>query len=135
MTATFNPALVSTLDQARLAVGDTDVTPSTDALMQDETYSALITLYGLSEAIARAAEGLASRYGQEPDAVNSAGEMVSWRDRVKAWLELAKRMRTVGMDETAASAVEIPAQVVSVQRPYEDAESEYRRPEDTLWPP
>ncbi len=131
MTATYDETLPTAKDRMRLQLGDTEVSPEENALLSDETYTALLVQFVTEpEATARAAESLALRYAQEPDSVSISGDSYSWRDRVKSWLELARRLRAGAT--AAASVVSAAAVVVGVQREEDDL-SEYERPEDQWW--
>lgn len=123
MSWSYDPLLPSAMDRIRLAVGDAD---AMNQLRADETINALMTAHGEAEATARLAEGLATQYAQQPDSIGDDGSTISWRDRVKTWLELAKRMR--------AEAVAITAGIGSVAYSIgttrgEVVEAEYRRPD------
>lgn len=121
-----------------MLLGDTVVIPNTSALLPDETYLSLIEQNGETMAIVLAAESLASRYGQEPDAVTTvAGTQVRWGDRVKTWLEVAARFRRIAASEVAAALPPAWGGVASAVRPGETLgprNGEYTRGEDTLWP-
>ncbi len=91
MAATFDQALPTAKDRVRRALGDADIT---DAIRQDEEYAAqLARTTDERETIAIMAEGLAAEYARKPDSLSDADGSISWRERVKTWLELAKRMR------------------------------------------
>lgn len=103
MVASYDPSLTIARDRVRLVLGDTDTAAP---LRPDATYDAAISDLGEAGATAYLAEGLATQYAQEPDSYGEAGGItVSWRDRVKAWLELAKRTReSMGATDAAISA-------------------------------
>lgn len=104
MAASYDPTLPTALDRARFRLGDTTVDPEESALLPDATYLTLLTASATeNEAIAQAADALASRYGQEPDQIGLGGEVtIRWGDRVKTWQALARVLR--GVDTTAAAA-------------------------------
>lgn len=114
MTATYHDNLDRTLDKVRAALGDVTVglndadPPVEQALRSDEYYLAQIAIYSTDwrYAAADAAESLAAEYGQSPDSYSESGELsVSWRERVKTWLELATRLRAqAARDAESASA-------------------------------
>jgi len=119
----YDPGLPSAKDRVRLAVGDTD---GANPLRQDETINALVLAHGEAEATAKLAEGLATQYAQQPDSVDLGGLAVTWKDRVKAWLELAARTR----DEAAATAAAAGGATASLATTRgEELAAEYRRPE------
>jgi hypothetical protein len=116
----------------RFNLGDTTVEPETSALLSDETIEALVTDHGETMATIVAAESLATRFGREPDSVSLSGKTVSWRDRVKAWFELAARLRAaLGLEAAATSN---GASTVTTLRP-DDVErrGEYYREEWVGW--
>lgn len=122
MAFSFDLALPSAKDRIRLMLGDT-VAPG---LRQDETIDQMIVAHGEAEATARLAEGLAAEYGQKPDSVGLSGDTYSWRERVKTWLELARRMRAIG---AAAVSGSISAAATRGDEPA----AEYRRPDSWVW--
>lgn len=132
MSATYDETLPTAKDRMRLLLGDTDVLPVENALLSDETYGALLAQHPEAEATARAAEGLALRYAQEPDSVSIDGDSYSWRDRVKSWMELAKRLRASA--SSVAATVDKRGFVVSVTRDGDPERGEYVRPEGIYWP-
>lgn len=88
-------------DRTRSALGDIDVSGGVNtALRSDEAITASITASGEPLGTALLAEGLAAEYAQFPDSLSTGGSSFSWRERVKNWLALAKRLR----DELAAEA-------------------------------
>lgn len=131
--ATYDPALGTDLDVVRYKTGDTDVSvdPASGAgnwLNPDATISAILAMYpdDWRLACADVAEGLASRFAQEPDSFTATGDMsVSWRDRVKQWQWLAQQLRAESAAEVAASAGK---RLVSagVYRPADFCAPEYR---------
>lgn len=123
MTFSFDPALPSAKDRIRLILGDF----TAPGLRQDETLNAAITAHGEAEATARLAEGLAAEFAQRPDSIGGDGQSISWRDRVKTWLEVASRMRATGVAAATALSVSVAA------TRGDEAFAEYRRPESWVW--
>ena len=120
MAWSYDPALPTARDRARLAIGDTD---GANQLRQDETIDALVAAHGEAEATARLAEGLATQFGRQPGSVAiPGGPTVSWGDRVRAWTALAGAMRTAAAVGTAATVS------TGAARDGRRAEAEYRRP-------
>lgn len=122
MAFTYDPTLFTALDRVRHALGDT-VSPG---LRDDDTIEALLIAAGTTleavainttaEGLATAslAESLAMEFAQRPDSYSESGATgsisVSWRERVKGWLELAKRIReqlllTASVGASAVSSV------------------------------
>jgi hypothetical protein len=143
MTQTFDPNLPTVKDRMRNILGDIAWINPLDpayaatnglAMIPDETYNAMASLRGETLATAQLAESLAVRFGQMPGQVTLPGGLqVSWRDRVSAWLELAKRLRDASNAEVIAASS--GTSTVPVRRPYEDYNSaEYVRPGDEPWP-
>jgi hypothetical protein len=133
VTATYNDTLPTAKDRVRFNLGDTNVSPATNALLTDETIGALITQHGETMGTVVAAESLATRFGQEPDSVSLSGKTVTWKDRVKAWWELAARLRKA-LGEEAVEASNTSG-TTSTLRPGEDERSgEYYREEWVGWP-
>lgn len=122
MAFSYDPALPGALDRIRLALGDT----TAPGLRADETIAAMVVAHGEAEATARLAEGLAAQFAQEPDALSADGQSISWRDRVKTWLELANRMRGI-----AAAALAVSASAAATRGDEPDAE--YWRPASWVW--
>lgn len=88
MSAHYDPTLPRTIDRMRFALGDTVVEPVTSALIEDETYTAMLAYHAQSEprAIIALAQALIARYAREPDRVDVEGKtIVSWRDRLLGW--------------------------------------------------
>lgn len=132
MAATYSPNLVTALDRVRHALGDID---TTNPLRPDETIAAILAVNGTSAATvavvpaaedlatALLAEGLAAEYARKPDAVSDEDGSISWRDRVKTWLELASRLRS-GL---AGSGSGSGTWSSDVMRDGDEARSEYYR--------
>lgn len=97
MSANYDPTLVINppRDRARQLLGDTGEDPAGVFLLQDETILALLALFPFSEAVAELAEGLATRFAQQPDEYNDeGGTKVSWKKRVDQWNLLAMTRRS-----------------------------------------
>jgi len=92
MSFAFDPTLATAADRLRRGLGDT-VAPG---LRSDEEYEATLIRYP-DEALALAvmAEGLAVEYAQRPDSISDDGTTITWRERVKTWLALAKSARSL----------------------------------------
>lgn len=125
MAAEYSDNLPTAKDRMRHILGDTDME---NALRQDEEYLALLAGYATeTEATAVMAESLAAQFAQEPDSVNTDGTAVTWKDRVKTWLELATRFRNA-LKEIKATASST-GRIVKPRHYDDDFEhSEYRRP-------
>lgn len=81
----------SSLYRARFQLGDTD---SARPLLQDAEITGMIAVYGDAEGVAQLADGLVSKYAQEPDEYEDEGGVkVKWSYKVKIWQDLAKRLR------------------------------------------
>lgn len=102
MSATFDPALTSGRDHIRRRVFDCELADPgvagavVDPILQDETIDALISSVGFNEALAQCAESCAAYFSREPDRFvqrGSGGAQVTWEDRVKTLLEIARRAR------------------------------------------
>jgi hypothetical protein len=105
MAATFDTALPTARDRMRYAVGDTDVAAA--PLEQDETYDAVLALYGESLGTAVIAEALASRFAKEPDSISDDTGSVRWSERVKTWIAVANRYRAGGATSGSTGASSI----------------------------
>ena len=102
MAATFNAAQAHTgKDRARLELGDTDVE---DALLQDETYTALLAnTNSFEEAVARAARAIAAAFAREVSL--AAGSVkLDYQQRAASYRELAAQLeaRVPGGGEPSA---------------------------------
>lgn len=98
MSFTYDPAQGTTRDQARFYVGDTD---PARPLLQDEEYDALLARYTFNIALATILESLANKVSAYPDEYDETGRIkLSWRERGKAWLANAKRLREEMVDES-----------------------------------
>jgi hypothetical protein len=91
---TYNPALPTSRDEARLRLGDTSGTPSTSPATEylpDATYDAKIVALGdWRLAAADLARALAARAINQPSSFTAVGDMsVSWTRRAENWLAIA----------------------------------------------
>jgi hypothetical protein len=94
MANTYNNLSTSQVpkDRARRLLGDTGVDGNAWLLTDEEILSDLGTL-SFSEAVASLALGLASRFAQYPDEVETAGSSsMKWSERVRTWRALAEQM-------------------------------------------
>lgn len=81
----------STLYRARFQLGDTN---EASPLLDDDEISAMVDVYGYAEGVAQLADGLASRYAQDPDEYEDEGGVrVRWNQKIKVWQDLARRLR------------------------------------------
>ena len=95
MATTYNPTTItpSAKDRARKLLGDTGVDGGV-FLLQDEEIIAEVNALGFNEGVAQLALGLASRFAQYPDEVDTpGGTTTKWTERVAAWKDLAKSIR------------------------------------------
>lgn len=96
MGATYDSAQLgeSELYRARFALGDSGFTTEDEALLQDEEIEALIEMYGYAEGVAQCCDALVTRFAQDPDEHEDEGKVrAKWTERIKAWKDLAKRLR------------------------------------------
>lgn len=110
MAWTFDPALPTARDRARLAVADT---VSTDPLLQDETYDALITGFAPDELRAQvaAAKSIAALFSRRATEEKEGDEQSNFADRGQAYLELANQL-----SQQSGSAV-VVGQLIGPPRP------------------
>jgi hypothetical protein len=79
-------------------VGDTD---AARPLLQDEEYAAILSRYPYNIGLATILESLANKVSAYPDEYDETGRIkLSWRERGKAWLANAKRLREEQVDDT-----------------------------------
>ena len=96
MATTYSTTASTPKDKARLLLGDTGVDGGV-FLLTDEEIVAFMGTVSFNEAVALLAEALSTRFAQYPDETDTpGGTTVKWTERVKTWLELAKRMRAGG---------------------------------------
>lgn len=117
MSATFDTALSTAKDRARLRLGLIDV--ATDPVLQDDTIEAAIDLYGEKEGTAILAQSVASVFYQRAETYDEADVKKVWRDRAKGMMDIAKAVRNgpnpeepVNLDTTAG-----PAAAMQMARP------------------
>lgn len=84
---------------ARYMLGDTgrlkDDAGATVWLLDQEEIQGLIDLNGFNEGVAQLADGLVTRFAQDPDKyADEGGVETEWTERIKAWKELAKSLRS-----------------------------------------
>lgn len=105
MAATFDPALSTKKDEARLWLGDyhTNATsgPVANAFLQDATIAAKLNLYPFNEAVAQLASALISKYANSPDLYEEGSSLkLEWRNRLLAWREVIAEARKSGAAPT-----------------------------------
>lgn len=109
MAATFDSSLPTLRDRARLALGDTGLLRD-DAgdpvwLMQDETLDALLE-QGYEPGVAEAADALVSQFAQLPTKIGEdEGLNQEWSERIRAWRDLAARMRLARPTGSTGSSI------------------------------
>jgi hypothetical protein len=109
MPGTWDQALPTPRDRARLALGDTGFLTSGNGqsiwLLEDETLDSLLA-QGYELGVAEAAESLVARFAQLPDKLDeSEGARQEWSHRIAAWKDLASRMRAARPTQTPAATV------------------------------
>jgi hypothetical protein len=107
MAFTYDKSQLDTshLFRARFQLGDTD---HTNPLVDDDEINALITVYGYAEGVAQVADGLVSKFAQEPDEYEDEGGVkVKWGQKIKVWQDLARRLRD-GIAKVDPSIVRSP---------------------------
>lgn len=91
-TYTGNPA-DSDKDESRFLTGDTDVTPESNAILQDEEHQFLIDEAGsVGYAVVRAATSMAAKFARKFN-VKTGGVSKSLGDQMQHFLDLAKRLK------------------------------------------
>lgn len=101
----FDEALSTDTDKARFFLGDTD---TDNELLSDFQIESVLALYTpLATGIAVLAEGLVSKFAQKPTSVSASGKSIAWAERVKAWRDLAARLRATGSLTGVASAFSV----------------------------
>ena len=92
MTATY--LIANNIGKVRLKIGDTDVSPATDAVFTDEEIGIFLTDQGnnINRASADALEAWAAKYGASPDS-EKIGDYSYSQKIVDKLLALAKRLR------------------------------------------
>jgi hypothetical protein len=97
MAATFDPALTTSRDRARFALGDkhsdTEAGEIEEPLLQDSTIDAMIAQFGYREGLAQLAEGLVAEFAQMPDSITDDTLRMQWSSRLETWRKLAADTR------------------------------------------
>lgn len=129
MSASYDDELPTDLDKARSALGATDVTSDTTALVTDEHIEAVLSWQGtLDGAIRFLAAELAARYAQKPTDVSlPSGLRVSWAKRIDTWLALAGKASPTGTATPGGTLTLVPLTYGA------DTTDEFARPPD-YWP-
>lgn len=129
-TGTYNPDLLTALYRVRFAVGDTTVADDA-AIKPDEEYLAVIAAEDSEEAaVATMATALAAQVMQDPDSYSESGGIsLTWKDRIKTWLSIAKDA-TARAETAVAGAGETTSSRAT--RHSGPVRAEYSRPEN--WP-
>lgn len=101
MAATFDPALATKRDEARMWLGDYHTNASAgvvaNAYFQDATYDAKIAAYTFPEAVAQLANALVSKYANQPDLYEEGHSLkLEWRARLATWRAIAAEARKSG---------------------------------------
>lgn len=93
MTATY--LIANTVGKIRLIIGDTDVSPASDAVFTDEELTYFYTTMGsINLAAAMALEAWAAKYTASPDSENiGSGDYAYTQKIVDKMLKLATRLR------------------------------------------
>ena len=95
MAATYDAALGDDVSKVRLIIGDTDVTPASDAVFTDAELGYFLTKNSdvIDLASADAAEAWAAKYAASPD-TEKIGDYSYGQKIVDKMLALAKRLRS-----------------------------------------
>lgn len=89
----YDHAKATNKDRARSLLGDTGVDGGVWLLSDEEIQADLNTL-PFNQAVANLAMGLATRFAQFPDEVETpGGGIMRYRERVEAWQKLANEMK------------------------------------------
>ncbi len=105
MTVTYsgNPA-DSDLDEIRFLTGDTNVTPTTNAILQDEEHQFLVDEAGsVAYGAPRAATSMAAKFARFVN-VRTGAVSKNLSDQMQHFLDLAKRLQ-VRADELAGAPI------------------------------
>lgn len=102
MANSYDPSVLATdaVMRARYLLGDTgrlkdDAGATVWLIDQEEIAGLLAGAPAFNEGVAQCADGLATRFAQEPNKYrDEAGVEIDWRDRVRTWLDLANRLRS-----------------------------------------
>lgn len=105
MSATYDPTLAAPLDQVRFRLGDTSVTPASNALLSDEEIAALLAANGgsVGKAAVAGCRGLIARFARL--VTHSVGDTSDqFSDLVDHYRDLLKGLQR----ELAASGSALP---------------------------
>lgn len=96
MTASYDEALPTDKDRARMRLGDTMVDPESSALLSDEHITAVLAdRGGLEAGVGALADELIARFANEPvQARSSDGAMVDYSARLGVWTAIAAAARS-----------------------------------------
>lgn len=123
MTATYDDQLLSDLDRARAAIGDTD---TGDPLFSNAHITAMIALEGsLRAGVAALCEELIARFVRDPVRKSANGVSIDYSDRLSEWRRIASSARVSG----AGGAVSF----VRANYTGDSSTDEWARPPD-YWP-
>ena len=94
MTATYDAALGDNVSKVRLVIGDTDVSPASDAVFTDAELTYFLGLHSsnINLAAADALEAWAAKYAPAPDSEH-IGDYAYTQKIVDKMINLAKRLR------------------------------------------
>src|SRR5688572_29195622 len=128
MSATYDETLATDKDKIRSLLGDTNVSPASNALFTDEHIAAVLTIQGtIKAAVAYLADELIAQSAQEPVKiiVTDGGVSISvdYSKRIPLWQELASKSRT----DSGGSLTFVTATYGA------DTTDEYARPPE-YWP-
>ena len=124
--ATFDPALATSRDYIRLALGDTDTSAP---LLVDDTIDAALVEYSYNEALAILADALITEYGQMPDRYSEdQGIALQWTQRIAAWERIATLARTGQIQIPGAHLTRpgIALEQTTLQTTLTDSSSQFR---------
>ena len=125
MTCSFDPELPTARDRVRSLIGDTSATCN----IPDESIDTYLAADTEAVATAKVARALANLFALQPSSVNiPGGPSISWSDRVRALMDLAKRIE----DEAGGIDGALPLKSERRTRSFESPTTEYRRPLDYL---
>jgi hypothetical protein len=92
VSASYDTSRSTDKDKVRALLGDTDVTPESDALFQDEEITAVLADTGsLSSTVSQLAYELVVRFARKPVNIKAGDVQVDYSSRLPAWRELAGR--------------------------------------------
>lgn len=94
MAATYSPSRVTAVDRVRAALGDTEVTPASAALFQDEEIAAVVAAAGSEYlAVGQLASELVVRFARKPVRIVAGNVTVDYSERLGGWQALADRVQ------------------------------------------